>query len=761
MTVGTLLLLPGINYRAQAMLAGEEEYDEEMMNRTLYNLYAGCYVLYYEIMNSVNEESLTDVFENETLLEKWEQESNEAWSDEEIARRRTNYQDFINSRLNEWSTGFEELRDKIEYYAAIEGVGESSNSFSLVEEMSNGEKPLGQPAEKQQGLYTECFVLSFDENGKFEMAPLYNTNLDAGDLMRQFGKIDREKLHLTEEAESYDLVFNGMKPNHLILPPQNLQMVVGVPNNREAESLFGVMHRPSYSALYNAYEESGAGVVYFGALAVLLLFLCFMMSSRIWKSGVPLKCPGVIPLFEISVIGVLFISFAYDIFVDMIREWANYASYGDIIHMLWHGTYANRLDYFMAAALLLFLFSLWYFFVRMLWPVFSLGLWEYLKEYSLVGRGCLWIKRVWRKCRVKLSGIKEEIGKIDFRENGTKTILKIVLLNFPILALCACCWFFGVFFVLIYSIVLFFLLQQYYQKIRTEYNSLLDGMKQIENGNFDVKFAKDLGSFEPIKEELFVLQDGLKNAVEKELKSERMKTELITNVSHDLKTPLTAITTYVELLKKESITEEERRSYIEILEKKSFRLKVLIEDLFEVSKASSNSMSLKLVDVDIVNLLKQISVEHENRFAAAGLKLRFDVPAKKVTAPLDSAKTYRIFENLFVNVGKYAMEGSRVYVTVKAAKQVEISIKNISAEELCVKPEELTERFVRGDLSRNSEGSGLGLAIAKSFTEAQNGTFRLDVDGDLFKVTICFPQKKALADAREPVTVEMKDTKQA
>ncbi len=739
-TVGTLLLLPGVNHSAQEILSGSEEYDEETMYSTFSDLYAGCYVLYYEILNSVNGESVIDVFTDYAWMEEWERQSDQEWSVEEVARREVNYRDFINNKLVEWSINFEELRDKIEYYAYMERVGESSNSLQAIEEILKGEELPEQTAEEFQQLYVAYFLLDFDENGRFAIAPLYNDALDAKDMVRMFGKIDREKQRIFG-ADEYSLTSDEIIQNDLIMPPKNLQVVVAIPNSPESEAKFGIMHRPSYSAVYNAYRESGAGGVYFGALAVLLLFMCFMTSRSVWKSNVPMKCPGIIPLFEISAIGVMTVIFAYDLFIDMIRAWEHYVTIADVIHMFGHGTYTERINYCLGAALLLLLFSMWYFCIRMLRPVFSLGILEYLKEYSLIGRGVLLLKKVWHKCRLKWSSLRMEIERMDFGENGTKTILKVVLLNFPILALIACCWVYGVFFVIIYSVVLFFLLEKYYQKIRTEYNLLLDGMRQIEGGNFDVPFAEDLGSFEPIKKELFVLQDGLKNAVEKEIKSERMKTELITNVSHDLKTPLTAITTYVELLKKDNLTEEERRSYIEILERKSFRLKVLIEDLFEVSKAASNSISLKLVDVDVVNLLKQVSVEHENRFAAADLKLRFDVPKEKVTAPLDSAKTYRIFENLFANVGKYAMEGSRVYVTVKAGRQVEISIKNISAEELCVKPEELTERFVRGDLSRNTEGSGLGLAIAKSFTEAQNGTFRLDVDGDLFKVTISFPQK--------------------
>ena len=181
-------------------------------------------------------------------------------------------------------------------------------------------------------------------------------------------------------------------------------------------------------------------------------------------------------------------------------------------------------------------------------------------------------------------------------------------------------------------------------------------------------------------------------------------------------------TAYIELLKKEDITEEERRSYIDTLERKSLRLKVLIEDLFEVSKANSNNIVLNKMELDVVNLIKQVSIEHVDKMKERGLELKWNVPEEKVLLMLDNQKTYRIFENLFVNVVKYAMQGSRVYLEVrKKASLVEIILKNMSAEEIHISGDEITERFVRGDSSRNTEGSGLGLAIAKKFLKEQGG----------------------------------------
>ena len=240
--------------------------------------------------------------------------------------------------------------------------------------------------------------------------------------------------------------------------------------------------------------------------------------------------------------------------------------------------------------------------------------------------------------------------------------------------------------------------------------------------------------------------------MEKEVKSERTKTELITNVSHDLKTPLTAIITYVNLLKQENITEEERNSYIQILEQKSMRLKELIEDLFEVSKAANGTVVLHPEEVDVVSLLKQVRFELSDKIEASGIQFHFDLPNELLASSLDGQKTCRIFENLLVNITEYGMKGTRAYIKAeKDGEYVQVTLRNISAEELKISPEELTERFVRGDASRNTEGSGLGLAIARSFTEVQGGTMKIEVEGDLFRVILRWKLKAGSEEPEETI----------
>ena len=236
------------------------------------------------------------------------------------------------------------------------------------------------------------------------------------------------------------------------------------------------------------------------------------------------------------------------------------------------------------------------------------------------------------------------------------------------------------------------------------------------------------------------LGDGLRHALQEQMKSERMKADLITNVSHDLKTPLTSIINYVDLLKREDLHNEKANEYLIVLDQKSQRLKQLTEDLVEASRASSGNVVLNICRIDVKELLMQISGEFVERFEARGLQLVENYPQNPQYVDADGRRLWRIIENLFRNVEKYAMSHTRVYLDlINDGDRVAFSLKNISENPLNISPEELTERFTRGDESRSTEGSGLGLSIAKDLTEIQQGTFEIYLDGDLFKVTVSFP----------------------
>ena len=278
-------------------------------------------------------------------------------------------------------------------------------------------------------------------------------------------------------------------------------------------------------------------------------------------------------------------------------------------------------------------------------------------------------------------------------------------------------------------------------KAIADYDKIEEKLKEMYDGNNNETLDRNefLPEFYQSVDYINDISNGFERAIQDRIKSERLKTELITNVSHDIKTPLTSIINYVDLLKKEDIKNEKANEYIEILDSKSQRLKKLIEDLVEASKVSTGNVKLKLEKINIIELLNQAIGEFEDKFEAKKLEIILDSKESEIYILADSRYMYRIIENLFSNISKYALENSRVYIDIiKKSNQVYIEMKNISKEKLNISAEELMQRFVRGDKSRTTEGSGLGISIAQNLTEIQKGVFNLKLDGDLFRVELIF-----------------------
>ncbi len=281
-----------------------------------------------------------------------------------------------------------------------------------------------------------------------------------------------------------------------------------------------------------------------------------------------------------------------------------------------------------------------------------------------------------------------------------------------------------------------------------EQQQIVKGIEIIANGQLEhqVKTDKLHGDNLTLAHSVNSIGKGIKEAVEISMKDERMKADLITNVSHDIKTPLTSIINYVDLIKRERIDNEKVQNYIKVLDEKSQRLKQLTDDLVEASKITSGNISLHFEQINLTELMNQTIGEFCEKFEQKNLTTVMNVRVKNAVIEADSRRIWRVMENLFNNIYKYAMEGTRVYLSIEdmpdKKKFIVISIKNISASPLNCNPDELTERFIRGDVSRTTEGSGLGLSIAKNLTEAQKGTFEIQLDGDLFKVILTFPKAK-------------------
>lgn len=271
------------------------------------------------------------------------------------------------------------------------------------------------------------------------------------------------------------------------------------------------------------------------------------------------------------------------------------------------------------------------------------------------------------------------------------------------------------------------------------------GIEHIAGGEVQYTISLDglYGEQREIAAMINTIRDGLDAALAESMKSERLKTDLITNVSHDIKTPLTSIINYVELLKQENFEDPRIQRYIEVLEQKSQRLKTLTEDVVEASKVSSGNITLEYMDINFTEMLQQTSGEFEEKFKMRGLKEILSLPGEEAIIRADGRRTWRILENVYNNAAKYAMQGTRVYGDLTVTEQdVCFSLKNMSEQPLNISADELTERFIRGDISRSTEGSGLGLSIAKTLTEMQGGSFELYLDGDLFKVMIRFPRRR-------------------
>ena len=350
-------------------------------------------------------------------------------------------------------------------------------------------------------------------------------------------------------------------------------------------------------------------------------------------------------------------------------------------------------------------------------------------EKSLVGGILIWI---YRKLRGFFGGIKRAFKESD----GTLTKVVGVLVAGAFL----CATWLG----LPVVVVLIFI---FAPRIVKKFTAIKEGVAQVKSGNLDWKIPVEedaqgvRGELDRLAADINEISQATGIAVQNELKNQRMKTELISNVSHDLKTPLTSMVSYIDLLKTEGLDSPNADSYLEIIDEKTQRLKVLTEDLFEAAKASSGAIPVHMDSIDLYALVSQSLGEMDQKLSARGLSVivKNELEAEGgVRVKADGQLLWRVIENLLGNVSKYALEGSRVYVNISSPEdsKVLLEIKNISGEQLNISADELMERFTRGDASRNTEGSGLGLAIAKDLTKLMNGEFKLTVDGDLFKAGV-------------------------
>jgi signal transduction histidine kinase len=645
-----------------------------------------------------------------------------AQTDEEEYVEYGRKEEFINSfneLLQNWHNSF--YTETLYYYPQFNYYIIDNKTGNI---LTNTIEPLNQltentqEAQEKKSSYPFYMIFQFGEDGRLQVSDfkgLEQTQIDELFSMNLNKEIMHQDSYVNSWYQYYDQIGS----------PSDVTIIYA----SQADKFYN-----NGTDFYNFHNEpmwafSTGGFQYLFGGAFLLILLLALLLPLIKPLEIGKGFASKLPL-EVSAAGILIIIATYREVLSIAWEtssgsFLSLPDYMDITSEVQHG-----LDYGINLLVWIIVLLIWYVGMLSIRQVFSLGLKRYLKEKTLTVKIFKYLFNIVKK-------LFRELGNIDLTQKSNKAIIKILAVNFVILTLLCSIWFIGIAILIPYTIILFFILRKYFDDIKKKYALLLEATSGMAEGNLEAPIEEDLGVFEPLKVELTKVQSGFKKAVEEEMKSQRMKTELITNVSHDLKTPLTAIITYVSLLKEGNGTEEERNSYIDTIDKKSQRLKRLIEDLFEISKASSNNIALNLVEIDLVDLIKQVVLELDDKIVQSEIDFRYDLPEKKVILTLDSEKTYRIFENLIINITKYAMPHTRAYIDMKLkGDSVVVTLKNVSDAELNINAQEISERFVRGDVSRNTEGSGLGLAIVKSFVELQDGKLQIIADGDLFKVMI-------------------------
>lgn len=505
--------------------------------------------------------------------------------------------------------------------------------------------------------------------------------------------------------------------------PENLEIHIRIPLDISANSNFF-----GYAMYYQEQIYFEFFSIIYMIITVLLGLIVFIMPKDDLKEIVPFKWTKHV-YFEIL---FTLLCIILPCAIVMTLYTAAYTASGAVFEIMKQFHIVELSGIVTAVNVLLFFVT--YLLISLSWFAFKEFILHpivYFKERTLTYKLFIWIQN-------KFYGISRK----DFSKEYSIPILLAVFINLICMFVFSSLEGFGIICAIVYSFIIFYFAQKHVKEIQNDYNVILNSANKLKDGNFDQKINQDVHLFNSLKESFNGVYDGFELAVKEEAKSQNMKVELISNVSHDLKTPLTCIKNYVLLLQDENLDEQTRKEYLENLNKYADRLNLLMQDLLQISKINSGNIELELNDLNIIALLNQVLFENEESLLERNLVVKKNFKDEEIILNLDSNKTYRIFENLLVNISKYALSFSRVYIDVfNKEKEVQIVFKNISQDEMNFTPEEIEERFVRGDKSRHGTGSGLGLAIVKSFTEIQGGTFKIEIEGDLFKTIVSFKKQ--------------------
>lgn len=656
-------------------------------------------------------------------------------SDEEIEEHRTRYGDLASQIANieeQYRPKIEEAEGANEELAEIYREERDAKIADITENFKNDDHVRAKIVKEKEEQVDEYFKNIEGYRSQFlqykDSFSYYLKNTESGEVITNLaGLQDKPVEGLLNKQNTKFIEYYPSKNNGYLTGEEHyvygefIDVILDVYKGQTFEGVIGVPITETANNLVTNwsqdYEQRQTGMLVFAATSLLALILSWFFRrwaiipvdiERQWAhyySRIPIDVRAI--LTGLTAIAAL-ISFFF------INDSILYFEIGDIV-------LAMMLASFLLLALLL----------QVKW------IWKSIPDSTSDGQGITQFEQEWKRSLLsrmfhllkeaflnRSIGVQMLILLSGVFLLGASTVVVIIQPPFIL--------FFGVFVIAgIFAIIALLKFTGYFNKIVENTNELAAGKMgadlPVTGRSVLAKLAGNIN----------ILKHGVKKSKTEQAKSERLKTELITNVSHDLRTPLTSIITYSELLKKPDLSEADRTAYIEIIDRKSQRLKVLIDDLFEASKMASGSVELVKEKVDLVQLLQQALAEHNGALENAGLQLRIATPERSVYAMVDGQKLWRVIDNLIGNVLKYSLENTRVYITLKQSDgEASLTFKNVTKYELSENVDELYERFKRGDESRNTEGSGLGLAIAKSIVDLHEGEMDIGVDGDLFKVTI-------------------------
>jgi signal transduction histidine kinase len=649
----------------------------------------------------------------------------------------------INNMISNWQRDFNEIQLEqygLQYYIVRNGDQKSiTNSNEPLKIIMNTNRPLNLSIDGQNlnEMFEFCAVISFDAEGSMEIPFWMGLDTDKKDQL--------VRMHFNQTLVKQVLgKLSPLQAENLLKafqPPKDYTLIF-VAKDKD----FYLENTLIIHGQEGSFADAGFDLTLWSAIGCAFMLAILLPGRKQWVIHHPrlAKIPFEIWVVAMSLNMCLYI---------LLLPWSNLMVHNEVLNV-------QQVLHVIGVILLVFLIlSLWHLAALCVTQVADVGIGSYLKRRTIIGIVILKVKSLLLCAWAKFKRFFISISEIDLRDRSNKALIKLMLLLYGVLVIgvlaasllsysvysrwwifYALLLYFGIV-ILICCVGLFFFLAKRLNQIKSNYNTLLKATEQMADKNLEIMIDKDLGMFNPLKDQLEKIKDGFKIAVAEEVKSQKLRSELITNVSHDLKTPVTAIITYVNLLLDQQGTEEERQKYVDILNQKSQRLKRLIDDLLELSRTSDYNMILNRVDVNIVEVIKQVEVELAERIKESTIQFRFHLPEHKVLLQLDSERTYRILENLYTNIIKYAAPHSRAYIEVDDEDhQVQVIFKNMSASELEFTAEDAMERFIRGDKSRHTEGSGLGLAIVRNLVEMQGGTIQIVIDGDLFKVVIIWPK---------------------